>query len=60
MEKFNISKWKNKYILKEETTSADLAKTFKKPISSFTQDLEKYLNDPKVKAILNAGEDGRS
>jgi hypothetical protein len=30
MEKFNISKWKNKYILKEETTSADVAQTFSK------------------------------
>lgn len=55
MKKFNINKWQHKYLLKEQTTYGDVAQSFDKDVSSFTQDLEKYLNEPKVKAVLDAG-----
>ena len=55
MKKFNINKWRNKHLLKEQTTYGDIAQSFDKNVASFTQDLEKYLNEPKVKAVLDAG-----
>ena len=55
MKRFDIHNWQNKYLIKEQTTYGDLQKSFNKDISSFTQDLERYLDEPKVKAVLDAG-----
>ena len=55
MAKFNIHNWQAKYLIKEQTTYGDIAHSFDKDVASFTQDLEKYLNEPKVKAVLDAG-----
>ena len=58
MKRFNSIKWitENKYgKLNEQDIGGDIEQSFDKDVASFTQDLEGYLNIPKVKALLDAG-----
>ena len=59
MKRFDSIKWitENKYgKLNEQDIGGDIEQSFDKDVASFTQDLEGYLNDPKVKAVLDAGD----
>jgi uncharacterized membrane protein (UPF0127 family) len=44
-----------KPLFMSEATYRDIEQTFEKPLYSFTQDLDSYLKEPKVKAVLDAG-----
>jgi hypothetical protein len=55
MDNFDLKKYLANNILLKEDEKEDLKKSYSKGVSSFRSDLSKYISDPKVKAVLDAG-----
>ena len=55
MDNFDLRKYLAENRLLKEDEKDDLKKSYSKGVSSFRSDLSKYISDPKVKAILDAG-----
>jgi len=52
---FDLKKYLANNPLLQEADAKDLEKSFKKDVSSFRADLDTYMADPKVQAVLKAG-----
>jgi hypothetical protein len=57
IDNFDLKKYLSNNILLKEDEKEDLEKSFQKEVPQFVSDLNKYVKDPKVKAILDAGLD---
>ena len=55
MDNFDLRKYLAENRLLKEDEKDDLKKSYDKGVSSFRSDLAKYISDPKVKAVLDAG-----
>ena len=55
MDNFDLRKYLAENRLLKEDEKDDLKKSFQKEVPQFVSDLNKIVNDPKVKAVLDAG-----